>query len=146
MLFGSLLAGKALATAGVGLVHAMAYPLGGMFGISHGLANAVLLPYVLQYNLIGAPEKYAQVATIMGCDTKGLSLKEAARCMVETVFELNMEIGIPATLADLNIPADQIPEMARIALTVTRPVENNPRKPTLDEVISVYQVAMNGWE
>ena len=146
MLLGSLLAGKALATAGVGLVHAMAYPLGGMFGIPHGLANAVLLPYVLQYNLIGAPEKYAEVATILGCDTKGLSLKEAARCTVEAVFELNMEIGIPATLADLNIPADQIPEMARIALTVTRPVENNPRKPTLDEVINVYQVAMNGWE
>jgi len=146
MLLGSLLAGKALATAGVGLVHAMAYPLGGMFGIPHGLANAVLLPYVLQYNLIGAPEKYAKVASIMGCDTKGLSPKEAARCAVEAVFELNMEIGIPATLAELKITADQIPEMARIALTVTRPVENNPRKPTLDEVINVYQVAMDGWE
>lgn len=146
MLLGSLLAGKALATAGVGLVHAMAYPLGGMFGIPHGLANAVLLPYVLQYNLIGAPEKYAQVANLMGCDTKGMSLKEASRCMVEAVFDMNMEIGIPATLSELKISDDQIPEMARIALTVTRPVENNPRKPTLDEVISVYQVAMNGWE
>ncbi len=146
MLLGSLLAGKALATAGVGLVHAMAYPLGGMHGIPHGLANAVLLPYVLQYNLIGAPEKYAEVATIMGCDIKGMNHKEAARCMVEAVFELNMEIGIPATLAELDIPADQIPEMARIALTVTRPVENNPRKPTLDDVISVYQMALNGWE
>ncbi len=146
MLLGSLLAGKALAMAGVGLVHAMAYPLGGMFGIPHGLANAVLLPYVLQYNLIGAPEKYAHVALLMGCDTKGMNHKEAARCMVEAVYEMNMEIGIPATLAELNIPDDQIPEMARIALTVTRPVENNPRKPTLDEVISIYQVAMNGWE
>ena len=146
MQMGSLLAGKALATAGVGLVHAMAYPLGGMFDIPHGLANAVLLPYVLQYNLIGAPEKYAEVATIMGCDTKGMNHKEAARCMVDSVFELNMEIGIPATLAELNIPADQIPEMARIALTVTRPIENNPRKPTLDDVVSVYQMAMNGWE
>ena len=146
MQMGSLLAGKALATAGVGLVHAMAYPLGGMFDIPHGLANAVLLPYVLQYNLIGAPEKYAEVATIMGCDTKGMNHKEAARCLVEAVFELNMEIGIPATLAELNIPAAQILEMARIALTVTRPIENNPRKPTLDDVVSVYQMAMNGWE
>jgi alcohol dehydrogenase class IV len=146
MLMGSLLAGKALATAGVGLVHAMAYPLGGMFGVPHGLANAVLLPYVLQYNLIGAPEKYAQVASVMGCDTKGLSSKEAARCLVEAVFELTMEIGIPATLADLNVTGDQIPEMARIALTVTRPVENNPRRPSFDDVVSVYQVALNGWE
>jgi len=146
MLLGSLLAGKALATAGVGLVHAMAYPLGGMFGIAHGLANAVLLPYVLQYNLIGAPEKYAEVAHILCCDTKGMSAKEAARLAVEAVFELNMEVGIPATLAELGIPAEQIPEMARIALTVTRPVENNPRRPTLAEVIEIYQVAMNGWE
>ena len=146
MLLGSLLAGKALATAGVGLVHAMAYPLGGMFGIPHGLANAVLLPYVLQYNLLGAPEKYAQVAQLMGCDTKGMSAREAARSLVEAVYELTMEIGIPATLSDLNIPADQIPEMARIALTVTRPVENNPRRPTMADVINVYEVALTGWE
>jgi len=146
MLLGSLLAGKALATAGVGLVHAMAYPLGGMFGIPHGLANAVLLPYVLQYNLLGAPEKYARVAAVLGCDIKGLNHKEAARCVVEAVFELNMDIGIPATLADLDIPAEKIPEMAKIALTVTRPVENNPRRPSYDDVVSVYQVALNGWE
>lgn len=146
MLMGSLLAGKALATAGVGLVHAMAYPLGGMFGIPHGLANAVLLPYVLQYNLLGAPEKYAQVASVLGCDVKGMSPKEAARCVVEAVFELNMEIGIPATLAELEISGDKIPEMARIALTVTRPVENNPRRPSYDDVVNVYQVALNGWE
>jgi len=145
MLLGSLLGGKALATAGVGLVHAMAYPLGGMFGIPHGLANAVLLPYVVNYNLIGAPEKYAAVAEIMGCDAKELSVKEAARCTVESIYELNMEIGIPASLAELEVSADKIEEMARIALTVTRPVENNPRKPTLDEVIEVYSTAMNGW-
>ena len=145
MLLGSLLGGKALATAGVGLVHAMAYPLGGMFGIPHGLANAVLLPYVIEYNLIGAPEKYAAVAQIMGCDTSGLSVKEAAVRTVEAIYELNMEVGIPANLADLNIPADKIEEMAKIALTVTRPVENNPRKPTLDDVIMVYQNAMAGW-
>ena len=146
MLMGSLLAGKALATAGVGLVHAMAYPLGGMFAVPHGLANAVLLPYVLQYNLLGAPEKYAQVAALMGCDTKGLSTKEAARCLVEAVYEMTMEIGIPSNLSELNITGDAIPEMARIALTVTRPVENNPRKPTLEDVINVYQVALNGWD
>ncbi len=146
MLLGSLLAGKALATAGVGLVHAMSYPLGGMFGIPHGLANAVLLPYVLHYNLIGAPERYARVAALMGCDTQGLSVKEAARCAVEAVTELNLEVGIPATLAELDIPLDQVPEMARIALTVTRPVENNPRRPTYDEVVEVYHLAMNGWD
>lgn len=145
MLMGSLLAGKALATAGVGLVHAMAYPLGGMFGIPHGLANAVLLPYVMEYNIIGAPDKFALLAEVMGEDVADLSQRQAAEASVEAVYRLNHDVGIPKTLAELKIPAKKIPEMAKIALTVTRPVENNPRKPTLDEVIAVYETAMAGW-
>ncbi len=143
MLMGSLLGGKALATAGVGLVHAMAYPMGGMFGIPHGLANAVLLPYVVDYNLIGNYEKFAVLAEVLGCETAGLSLREAAQCCVEALFDLNKEVGIPSHLEQLNIPEESIPEMAKIALTVTRPVENNPRKPSLADVISIYDRA---WE
>ncbi len=144
MLMGSLLGGKALATAGVGLVHAMAYPMGGMFGIAHGLANAVLLPYVIEYNLIGNLEKFAILASVLGKKTDEVTTREAAERCVEALFELNADVGIPATLEDLDIPADQIPEMARIALTVTRPVENNPRQPTLDDVINIYQMAYDG--
>lgn len=145
MLMGSLLGGKALATAGVGLIHAMAYPLGGMFGIPHGLANAVLMPFVVDYNIIGDPLKYARVADVMGYDIADLSLREAAHAAVEAVYNLNSDVAIPTCLADLDIPADKIPEMAEIALTVTRPVENNPRKPTLDEVIAIYEIAHKGW-
>ena len=141
MLLGSLLAGKALATAGVGLVHAMAYPLGGMFNIPHGLANAVLLPYVVDYNVIGNPEKFAVIAEIMGYDVEGLSTREAAHAAVEAVYNLNSDVEIPMSLSELDIPHDKIPEMARIALTVTRPVENNPRKPSLDDVIRIYETA-----
>jgi alcohol dehydrogenase class IV len=144
MLMGSLLGGKALATAGVGLVHAMAYPLGGMFNTAHGLANAVLLPYVVEYNIIGSPEKFATVAQVMGYETEGLPLREAAQLAVEAIHQLNADVGIPSSLEDLNIPADRIPEMARIALTVTRPVENNPRKPTAEDVIAIYEAAFNG--
>jgi alcohol dehydrogenase len=146
MLMGSLLGGKALATAGVGLVHAMAYPLGGMFGISHGLANAVLLPYVVDFNILGAPEKYAAVAELMECDTEGLCAKDAAACVVDALYQLNMDVGIPSSLDALGIPKDKIPEMAGIALTVTRPVENNPRKPSLDEVMMIYNNALHGWD
>ncbi|MCF6289415.1 MAG: iron-containing alcohol dehydrogenase [Desulfobacterales bacterium] len=145
MLMGSLLGGKALATAGVGLVHAMAYPLGGMFNIPHGLANAVLLPYVVAYNIIGCPEKYAVAAEIMGYDTEGLSEREAGELAVEAIIRLNGDVNIPETLAGLNIPREKIPEMAEIALTVTRPVQNNPRKPTLAEVIAVYEAAFQGF-
>ena len=141
MLMGSLLGGKALATAGVGLVHAMAYPMGGMFGIPHGLANAVLLPYVVQFNLPGNFEKFAVLAEVLGRNTEGLSLREAAQCCVDALFDLNADIGIPATLKELDIPFDRIPEMAKIALTVTRPVENNPRCPSAADVAAIYEQA-----
>jgi len=144
MLMGSLLGGKALATAGVGLVHAMAYPMGGMFGIPHGLANAVLLPYVVDYNLIGDMEKFAILARVLGQNTDDLTLRESASLCVDALFNLNDDVGIPATLKDLDIPFDAIPEMAEIALTVTRPVENNPRKPSLKEVIAIYETAFTG--
>lgn len=144
MLMGSLLGGKALATAGVGLVHAMAYPLGGMFNIPHGLANAVLLPYVVDYNIIGAPLKYATVAELMGYDTEGLSVREAGQMAVDAVWRLNADVNIPASLSELGLDESAIPEMARIALTVSRPVENNPRQPRLDEVIAVYEAAFAG--
>ncbi len=144
MLMGSLLGGKALATAGVGLVHAMAYPMGGMFGIAHGLANAVLLPYVVEYNLIGNLEKFAILAGVLGKNTDEMTTREAAERCVEALFELNADVGIPATLQDLDIPVEQLPEMARIALTVTRPVENNPRRPTLEDVVNIYQMAYDG--
>ncbi|MCW5211609.1 molybdopterin-guanine dinucleotide biosynthesis protein B [Desulfobulbus sp. TB] len=141
MLMGSLLGGKALATAGVGLVHAMAYPMGGMFGVPHGLANAVLLPYVVQYNLPGNYEKFALLAEVLGQHTEGLSRRDAASLCVEALYDLNNDVGIPATLKDLDIPFDKIPEMAEIALTVTRPVENNPRQPSLADVIALYERA-----
>ena len=144
MLMGSLLGGKALATAGVGLVHAMAYPMGGMFGIPHGLANAVLLPYVIEYNLIGDLEKFAILARVLGQNTDDLTLRESASLCVDALFNLNEDVGIPATIKDLDIPFDSIPEMAKIALTVTRPVENNPRQPTLEDVIAIYETAFSG--
>ncbi|MBU0673747.1 MAG: iron-containing alcohol dehydrogenase [Proteobacteria bacterium] len=146
MLLGSLLAGKALAIAGVGLVHAMAYPMGGMFGVPHGLANAVLLPYVVDYNLMGCPEKFAVIAEVMGYNTSELTVREAAAMVVEGIVNLNHDVGIPSSLEELGIPADRFEEMAEVALTVTRPVENNPRCPTKDEVVQIYQNALLGWE
>ena len=142
MLLASLLGGKGLALAGVGLVHAMAYPLGGMFGIPHGLANAVLLPYVLEYNLIGNLKKHAMVADLLGCDTKNLSLRDAADLVPLKIYELNQDIGIPGNLLQLGVTPDKIEEMADIALTVARPVENNPRQPSRDDVIEIYNFAM----
>lgn len=144
MLLASLLGGKALAMAGVGLVHAMAYPLGGMFGIPHGLANAVLLPYVTEYNLIGNLEKHANLAALFGFDTSNMPINEAAILAADGLYQLNIDLGIPATLADINVAEKMIPEMADIALTVARPIENNPRQPSRDDIIAIYEYAMKG--
>jgi alcohol dehydrogenase len=144
MLLGSLMGGKALAMAGVGLVHAMAYPLGGMFGIAHGLANAVLLPYVTEYNLIGNLKKHAALAHFFGFDVADMPLRDAAELTVEGLFQLNHDLKIPADLAELNIDRERIPEMADIALTVARPVENNPRRPTRKDIMGIYEYAMQG--
>ena len=144
MLLASLLGGKALAMAGVGLVHAMAYPLGGMFGIPHGLANAVLLPYVTEYNIIGNLEKHVNLAALFGFDTSNMPLNEAASMAADGLYQLNMDLDIPATLADINVAEEKIPEMADIALTVARPIENNPRQPSRDDIIAIYEYAMNG--
>lgn len=146
LLLGSLLAGKALATAGVGLVHAMAYPLGGMHQVSHGLANAVLLPYVMAYNLMAAPERFATLAEMFGRDTSEMTLREAGEASVEALWHLNDDVNIPKNLQELGVPRGDIPEMARIALTVARPVANNPRRPTLEEVEAIYEEAFTGWE
>ncbi len=146
MLLASLLGGKGLAMSGVGLVHAMAYPLGGMFDIPHGLANAVLLPYVTEYNIIGNIQKHAILAELLGFETKDMNLRDAANLAVAGLYELNQDIGIPDNLAELGITEDKIPEMADIALTVARPVENNPRQPSREEIIAIYELAFRGEE
>jgi alcohol dehydrogenase len=81
----------------------------------------------------------------MGYDVEDLPLREAGQVAVEAVYDLNGDVELPRSLDELGIPADKIPEMAKIALTVTRPVENNPRKPSLEDVIRVYEIAHKGW-
>ena len=115
-----------------------------MFGVAHGLANAVLLPYVTEYNLIGNLEKHANLASLFGFDTSNMPLREAAALAADGLFQLNMDLNIPPTLADINVAEEKIPEMADIALTVARPIENNPRQPSREDIIAISEYAMNG--
>lgn len=146
MLLGSLFGGLSLAVAGVGLVHAMAYPLGGLYRIPHGLANAVLLPYVALFNLVGDLQKFAGIAEILGEDTCSYSARGAAELTSEALAILNADIGIPSTIKDLGISKKDIPKMAKIAMTVARPIANNPRTVTVEEVERLYELAYEGME
>jgi len=138
VLLGSLYAGLGLANAGVGAVHSLSYPLGGKYGVSHGLANTVMLPHVMYFNLPGALEKFAVIAEAMGENVEDVPLRESAYFAVEAVQSLIEDCGIYTTLEDLNIPEEDFPEIAKVAMTVTRPLENNPRKVTIEDAIEIY--------
>ncbi len=139
MLLGSLYAGFGLANAGVGAAHSLSYPLGGKYGISHGLANTVMLPPIMEFNLPAALEKFAIIAAMMGEQIDDLPLREAAYLAVEAVESLIEDCGIYTGLEDLGIPEEDFPELAKVAMTVVRPLENNPRKVTVEDAIEIYK-------
>jgi len=142
MLLGSLYAGLGLANAGVTAVHSLSYPLGGKYGIGHGLANTMMLPAVMKFNLPAALEKFTDIAEAMGEETDGLPAREAAYLALDAVAALIEDCGIHATLADFGITEKDFPELADVALTVARPLENNPRKVTKDDAIAIYAQAL----
>ncbi len=141
MLEGSLLAGIAFANAGVTAVHAFAYPIGGEFHVAHGLANSIMLPAVMRFNLLGNLGKFADISEALGVDTSGLSDKEAALEGLEAVEDLLGDLQIPRRLRDLNIPREAIPALAAGVMKVTRLLANNPRRLTLEDARRLYEEA-----
>jgi alcohol dehydrogenase class IV len=141
MALGALLAGLAFSNAGVALVHALEYPLGGLTHCTHGAGNGLLLPYVMRYNLPVRKQALARVAQLLGEDIAGLSEEQAAERAVEAIVRLNRAIGIPARMRELGAKREQIPEMAEKALAIQRIVRVNPRVPTLGEMIELLNEA-----
>jgi alcohol dehydrogenase class IV len=141
VLEGSLLAGIAFANAGVGAVHAFAYPLGGEFHLAHGLTNTLMLPYVMRYNILGCPGKFAQMAKAFGEKVEGISELVGAEIAVRFIERLSDDIRVPRRLRDVGIPEDAIPRLAEAAMKVTRLLANNPRKVTLEDAMAIYKSA-----
>ncbi len=139
---GALLAGIAFGNSGVAAVHALAYPLGSRFHVPHGVANGLLLPYVMECNLSVNLPKYATIAKMLGADTEGLSLQKAAEKGVEAAKALAVDIGIPLHLRDLGVPKKALEEMAVATMDLTRLLANNPKELTLDDVRHIWQ---NAW-
>jgi len=141
MLLGSLYAGLGLANAGVTAVHSLSYPLGGRFGIPHGLANTILLPAVMRFNLPGVIEKCAMIADVMGEYVDDLSLRDAAQLAVGAIEDLILDCNIYDSLETLGISPEDFPELVEVAMTVARPLANNPRKVTAADAIEIYEDA-----
>jgi alcohol dehydrogenase class IV len=137
---GSLLGGFCLGPVNTAGVHALSYPLGSMFHLAHGLSNALLLPYVMEYNIPAATKKYAEVAIALGCE-KQPDDKSTACTGVRKIKEMIKACGIPATLKEVNVPESAIPQMAADAMKIQRLLKNNPREITEQDAIEIYKAA-----
>ncbi len=143
VLTGSLYAGLAFGSAATGMVHGLAMPMGGLYGIAHGIANAVLLPHVMRFNMIASLERFAQIARAMGEPVDGLSLRDAAEAAVRAVESLSADIGIPRYVDELGVPREGIELMARDGMTNTRQVLPNPREVTIEGLLGILEQAFS---
>jgi alcohol dehydrogenase class IV len=137
----SLHAGIALSNAVLGLAHAMTHQVGGLLDLPIGTISAVLLPYVMRFNLIACVDKYATIAAVMGAQTAHMSKREAADKAIDLVQELARDVGIPSGLAELGLPEESIPELSRNAMKDACYI-TNPRDAGEEEIISIFRAAL----
>lgn len=134
------IAGMGFSNVGLGLVHGMAHPLGAYYDIPHGVANALLLPIVMEYNTKSSISKYAEIARAMGIYVNNLSLVEAAEAAVQAVKNLAIEVGIPEKLNLLNVKEEDLERLAQSAYEdVCTP--GNPREVTVEDILELYKKA-----
>lgn len=135
---GSMYGGLCLGPVNTAAVHALSYPLGGEFHISHGMSNAILLPSVMRFNYTANTRKYAEVAIACGVEP-GATDEETALKGVQFVEELSKKCGIPAKLSEIGIPHAAAAGMAKAAMNVQRLLKNNPRPVTESDALAIYE-------
>ena len=141
MALGQYIAGMGFSNVGLGIVHSMAHPLGAVYNTPHGVANAIILPTVMEYNAPATGEKYREIARAMG--VKGvdeMSQEEYRRAAIDAVRQLSLDVGIPQSLKDI-VKKEDIPFLAQSAMDdACRP--GNPKDPTLEDIIKLYESLM----
>lgn len=141
MLLGAMLAGQAFANAPVAAVHALAYPIGGVFHVPHGLSNSLVLPHVLRFNADACAEQYAELATIVVPHTEG-SPAARAEALAVAMQQFAIITGLPRTLQQVGITASDLDLLADEAMKQTRLLGNNPRPVTRDDAYALYKLAL----
>lgn len=139
MLVGSMYGGMALTAAGTAAVHALAYPLGGKFKIPHGVANSMLLPHVMEFNMDSITDRLYLVAEPMGIEIQGHSKKEVAQNVVNRIVEWTNILEIPQNLKEYGVTEEDIPELAISASKVTRLLDNNPKDVSVEDMEAIYR-------
>lgn len=140
MAYGQYLAGIAFNNASLGYVHAMAHQLGGMYNLPRGVCNAILLPHVEEFNLIGNANRFRDIAKAMGEITENLSTMDAARKAIAAIRQFSSQVGIPERLRDLGVKEEDFPVMAENAMKDVCSV-TNPRKATKEQIIGIFKAA-----
>lgn len=139
MALGQYIAGMGFSNVGLGLVHGMAHPLGAWYNTPHGVANAIILPTVMEYNAAYTGEKYRDIAEAMGVvGTESMSLDEARKAAVRAVSELSKDVGIPSSLSEVGVKEQDLEALAKDALADVC-TGGNPRTTNAEEILTLYK-------
>ena len=141
MALGQYMTGMAFSNVGLGVVHGMAHPLSAFYNTPHGVANAVLLPYVMEYNAEYTGEKYREIARAMGVQgVDAMSQEEYRKAAIDAVKQLSIDVNIPQTLAEIGVKEEDLEALTDAAMADVC-TGGNPRPCTWDEVLAVYKTA-----
>lgn len=135
------IAGMGFSNVGLGIVHSMAHPLGAFYDTPHGVANALLLPYVMEYNADSAARaKYLDIAKAMGVNVEGMSIDEGVEAAIAAVKALSLSIGIPQHLCEIGVKREDIPDLAVAAFNDVC-TGGNPRATSVEDIAKLYEIA-----
>ncbi len=142
MLIAATLAGAAFSNSQLGIVHALAHPVGAKFGVPHGVANSILLPHCILYNLDACPDLYARIAQAMGKEVRGMDSLKAAEQAAVAIWEFTKALGLPQSLREMGVERSMLAECANDAL-MDGTIVYNP-KPIFDpdEILKIYKKAL----
>lgn len=143
MALGQYVTGMAFSNVGLGVVHGMAHPLGAFYGTPHGVANAVLLPYVMEYNKEYTNEKFKDIAEAMGVDTSGMDQATYRDAAIKAVIQLSKDCGIPQTLKEVGVKEEDLEALTEAAMADVC-TGGNPRPCKCEEILEVYKTAYHG--
>ncbi|MBQ8509609.1 MAG: lactaldehyde reductase [Clostridia bacterium] len=142
MALGQYIAGMGFSNVGLGIVHSMAHPLGAVYDTPHGVANAIILPTVMEYNADATGDKYRDIAKAMGVTgTEAMTTEEARAAAVAAVRKLSADVGIPATLTEVGVKEEDIEFLADSAMADAC-TPGNPKVPTKEDIVALYKSMM----
>lgn len=141
MLLGAMLAGQAFANSPVAAVHALAYPIGGIFHVPHGLSNALVLPHVMRFNTETCGEAYAVLATDVFPDLAATPSDQRVNQFIDRLEALSADLGLEQTLREVGIGEEDLATLASDAMKQTRLLVNNPREVSETDALAIYKAA-----